>query len=115
MRTNSHGLASKPKDKFVSPKIRFRPGGEKHSPPWPPQVLDPQADPARTCPVGAEAAFTEVMPISQPEGLALPNAANVVNVFGNFNVGLTAPGQGLRPILSSCGLRPPAFLLCKSR
>ncbi|WP_148208326.1 DNA primase family protein [Solidesulfovibrio magneticus] len=40
------------------------------------------------------------MPISQPEGVALPNAANVVNVFGNFNVGLTAPSQGLRPIFA---------------
>ena len=73
---------------------------QQTSPPWPAQCLDPQADPARTCPVGAEAAFTEVMPISQPEGVALPNAANVVNVFGNFNVGLTAPSQGLQPIFA---------------
>lgn len=98
MITKSHGLASKPKEKSVSPKTRVRPSGEKHAPPWPPQALDPQADPNRTCPIAKAATSTEAKPGSLAGGFVLPNAANVQNVFGNFNVGSTAPSQGLRPI-----------------
>jgi len=101
MSNKSHGLASKPKDKSISPKTRVRPGGGKQQAlRWPAQPADPQADPARTCPVGVEAAFTEVMPISQPEGVALPNAAKGKNVFGNFNHSSTTPSQVLLPMFA---------------
>ena len=65
---------------------------------WPPQALDPQADPARTCPIAKAATSTEAKPGSLAGGFVLPNAANVQNVFGNFNQGSTTPSQALRPI-----------------